>query len=137
MVHLIYVSSATRVMSEEDLEAILEKSRVKNASLGITGMLLYATGNFIQVLEGEKEAVDELYATIEKDERHRDCMLLLEEEITERNFPAWSMGFRHLHELEPMEGYTEFMRQPLGFEAFAKHKDIIVELLYQFKQNNR
>ncbi len=41
MFFLVYVSSATRPVSGEDLRALLETCRKNNAELEITGMLLY------------------------------------------------------------------------------------------------
>ncbi len=64
MFFLVYVSSATRPFSGEDLRALLATCRKNNAELGVTGMLLYKDGNFMQVLEGDEEAVRGLYEKI-------------------------------------------------------------------------
>ena len=53
MYQLIYLSSATEMFTKEKLLALLEQSRPNNARLGITGILLYSNGNFMQTLEGE------------------------------------------------------------------------------------
>ena len=60
MIHLVYVSSATGKLGETDLLDLLEHSRRRNRALDLTGMLLYAGGNFFQVLEGEEKDVDEV-----------------------------------------------------------------------------
>ena len=60
MIHLIYVSSATREMTEEDLIFLLEQSRNRNLRQHVTGMLLFVGGNFIQVLEGDDKDVEEI-----------------------------------------------------------------------------
>jgi hypothetical protein len=59
-------------------------------------MLLYADGNLMQVLEGEKNLVLETYQAIQSDPRHRDLFVLIEEDISSRQFDSWSMGFRQL-----------------------------------------
>ncbi len=41
MIQLTYLSTPTRPMSNDDLMDILEKARLNNAGLGISGMLLY------------------------------------------------------------------------------------------------
>ena len=99
LVSLIYASSAVKRMSQEELLAILEKSRENNEKRNITGMLLYKDGNFLQVLEGEDTAVTDLYYAITKDERHTDLQLLLKREITKRTFSDWEMGFINLEEV--------------------------------------
>lgn len=92
---LLYVSSTKRDLPLLDLEAILAKARANNRSLGITGLLLYVDGGFLQVLEGEKDVIGRLYATIEKDGRHWDAKVLLDSH-SPRNFGEWSMGFKAL-----------------------------------------
>ncbi len=100
---MIYVSSATIHFSDEDLQALLKTSRENNASLGITGMLLFAEDNFIQVIEGEEKALNNLYAKITHDTRHKSCSILMRGELKERNFADWSMGFRKI----PKEDFSE------------------------------
>ena len=74
----------------------MEQCRSKNARLGITGMLLYKDGNFMQVLEGEDSVVRQLAAEIELDRRHKNFTILTEEPIVQRQFGDWSMAFNHL-----------------------------------------
>jgi len=69
MFHLVYVSSAVEPFSKTELVELLHVARANNERLGITGMLLYRDGNFMQVLEGEEPVVRDLYARIERDPR--------------------------------------------------------------------
>src|ERR1700744_226234 len=94
---LLYVSSTRRDFPPPELEGILLKARVKNTTLGVTGLLLYVDGGFLQVLEGEQTIWRELYETIAGDNRHWDARVLLDKEAP-RNFGDWSMGFRVLTE---------------------------------------
>lgn len=91
---LIYVSDL--VGKEAQLSAILESAVRHNQADGITGMLLYSGGNFLQVLEGSVEQVTATYGRICLDPRHKNCMILLEHEVPERQFGRWSMGSRQL-----------------------------------------
>lgn len=93
---LLYVSGATGPVSEADIAQILEASRRNNARLGVTGMLLYADGAFIQVLEGEEETVKALARRISQDRRHRNYMVLCEHHAEARAFGDWQMGFKEL-----------------------------------------
>lgn len=91
LVRLLYVSRSADDMTET-IESILTKSRSHNPSSGITGILCYGGGIFLQAIEGGRSAVSELYNTIQKDPRHHRVELLHFEEITERRFSGWTMG---------------------------------------------
>ncbi len=78
MMFLIYVSSEVAPFSAVELRDLLAKSRSKNAQLGITGMLLYRRGKFMQILEGEEDAVQTLYRKITHDPRHRRIVILFQ-----------------------------------------------------------
>jgi hypothetical protein len=96
MIQLLYVSGASREMSERDLEDILRTSRKNNRDNGITGMLLWADGVFIQILEGEPDRVRRLVSRIQSDPRHCYFMVMHEQTTDERLFSDWSMGFKKL-----------------------------------------
>ena len=91
LVRLLYASRAVD-SSAETLTSILTQSRQFNPINGITGVLCYGGGVFLQAIEGGRQAVSDLYVHIQKDHRHKDVILLHYEEITERRFGGWSMG---------------------------------------------
>lgn len=91
LVRLLYASRATDT-SAGAIEAILAQSRQHNPECGITGILCYGGGIFLQAIEGGRMAVSELYGHIQRDVRHRDVVLLHYEEIEERRFGGWTMG---------------------------------------------
>ncbi|WP_414662840.1 BLUF domain-containing protein [Horticoccus sp. 23ND18S-11] len=115
--HLVYVSSAVAPFSEADLLALLEHSRTNNARCGVTGLLLYHEGNFMQALEGPEPAVRSLHARIVTDPRHYGCITLIQGAIAARSFAGWSMGFRQLNvaHADSAPGYSDFLnyRNPL------------------------
>jgi hypothetical protein len=78
--------------SPEAIEAILSQSRQHNPVSGITGILCYGGGIFLQAIEGGRMQVSELFGHIMKDARHKDVAVLHYEEIEERRFGGWSMG---------------------------------------------
>lgn len=114
LVCLTYVSVATRPMTDDDLIAILESARRNNQELGITGLLLYRDGYFIQALEGDRAVVDPLFDKISQDERHNHVLMVFEDDITERSYGNWSMGFRKISDTLPagLEGYSDFFQDP-------------------------
>ncbi|HNV60985.1 MAG TPA: BLUF domain-containing protein [Rhodoferax sp.] len=91
LLRLLYASRAID-SSPEAIETILAKSRQYNPTCGITGILCYGGGIFLQAIEGGRMAVSELYGHIQKDIRHKDVVLLHYEEISERRFGGWTMG---------------------------------------------
>ena len=101
LVRLMYASRAVAAVNQEELVAILRKSKSNNPSLGITGVLCFSEGIFLQALEGGRSAVNQLYNRIASDPRHTDVELLCYEEIGERRFAGWSMGQVNLSRLNP------------------------------------
>jgi hypothetical protein len=91
LVRLLYASRAVNTQPDA-IEGILAKSRQFNPSSGITGILCYGGGIFLQAIEGGRSAVSELYGHIQQDARHKDVVLLQYEEISERRFSGWTMG---------------------------------------------
>jgi len=91
LVRLLYASRAVNPDSQA-IEEILAKSREGNPGSGITGILCYGGGIFLQAIEGGRNAVNELYGHIQRDARHKDVILLHYEEIEERRFGSWTMG---------------------------------------------
>ena len=101
-------------MSDNHLRDLLKKAREKNETLGITGMLLFRDGFFMQALEGELEDIEALFEIIAKDTRHRDVLLIYKKPIKQRGFPDWTMGFNKIDDksVETIEGYTDFLKNP-------------------------
>lgn len=88
-----YVSRAAEPFDDERLAALLAQSRRANHEHDLSGMLLYRRGRFFQVLEGPADAVDALMTKIRRDPRHDEVRVLLREQIDERRFEEWTMGY--------------------------------------------
>ena len=108
---LVYISSGVDEFTLGALAALLDRSRAKNASLDVTGLLLYCDGTFLQLLEGPRDAVEGLYRTILDDPRHARCMVLEEGPAEARLFPDWRMGFRMFTatQIGNLEGFSDFL----------------------------
>ena len=107
---LIYRSKATVYMGDDDLIDLLCKARRNNAEKGISGLLLYGYGNFIQLLEGPKDIVSDLYhSRISNDPRHREVVMLHAGFTTKRSFKHWSMAFKpiDLEKTKLIDGFTD------------------------------
>ncbi|MEY4122685.1 MAG: hypothetical protein RLZZ457_1523, partial [Pseudomonadota bacterium] len=101
LVRLLYVSRAVHPENPEQTESILTSAREHNLSNGITGVLCYGGGIYLQAIEGGRNQVNALYSQIIKDPRHKDVVILDYQEITERRFGGWTMGHVRLDKLNP------------------------------------
>jgi acylphosphatase len=91
---LIYTCALIENVSSKQLEKIARESRVRNQKLGLTGILLCNDGSVLQVLEGDREIVTDLYNRITEDPRVKNPLILIQRTALNREFPNWSMGFR-------------------------------------------
>ena len=139
MYRLIYVSSAVEHFSGQELEDLLKKCRENNSAAGLTGMLLYRDGNFMQCLEGPKDAVCRLELKIKADPRHRGMLTLLQEENAQPEFSGWAMGFKKLDSPTALEvpGYSNFLDLSLTNEQFQVHPSKSLRLLLTFRNAMR
>jgi hypothetical protein len=101
LVRLLYASRAAVSVDDDALNAILRQCRTNNPGMGVTGVLCFSGGLFMQVLEGGRGVVNRIYNGIVADPRHSDVVLLSYEEISERRFAGWSMGQVNLARLNP------------------------------------
>lgn len=143
MYRTIYISAASGPVDEAVIQGLLEVSRRNNARLGVTGLMLYHDGNFLQVLEGEEAVVTALYDRIALDGRHRGVIRLLGGPITERAFPDWQMGYVPLDALgaEGREGVVSLIAlaqgQDAGTEGALARDRAAALLIRSFLRNQR
>ena len=94
---LSYISknllTGDKLALQSQIESILVSSSKNNFKMGITGALLYSGGYFCQVIEGEEAAIEELFETIQLDNRHAEVTVLYFDKAEERSFSEWSMAF--------------------------------------------
>lgn len=139
MYYLIYVSSAAFPMSSDDLLFLLEQSREKNRRLGVTGMLVYMGGSFMQMLEGDKQVVLELFETIKHDSRHKGVIQVMAGD-KHRNFEDWSMGFSNMDEVGNFPSLDEYLDENLGLRTFqedARHARKFMISFYRTDQSSQ
>lgn len=90
---IVYVSSAVRLLEQADIDHLLHRARARNATEGITGLLLYRDGAFMQYIEGPRAPLMKVYASILADRLHHHVTQLLDEGIDAREFAGWAMGY--------------------------------------------
>ena len=133
---LIYISSATRLMSGQELHDLLEDARERNRARGITGMLLYKGGNFMQLLEGDRDTVRDVFASIGRDPRHKDVIQLLTKEIDRRCFEDWSMGFIDMEKVSDSPEFHHYIRQSLDPRRFQEDSMFAYRFITSFNERN-
>jgi hypothetical protein len=107
--HCIYASAA-RDFTDVALRELLGQARFRNTQAGVSGILLYTSGSFFQVLEGAPEVVDATFARIVKDARHEKVTVINREPIAHRSFEDWSMGYSSIsrEDLQRIVGSNDF-----------------------------
>ena len=138
MKRMIYCSQAVQDVSPEELVALLEVSRRNNQRSGLSGMLLYSSQSFLQVLEGDPEALATTYARIIADDRHTNLRLLLDAEVAEPLFPDWTMGFEHVDEddlADDLDGFIPEMDYPLVNPDLISNAGVAQTLLTLYAKN--
>lgn len=137
MFHVIYVSEAARPMSQADLLELLEVSRRRNARLLLTGLLLYADGKFMQVLEGKEVSVREVFDVILQDQRHSNVVTLKLEAKPRRHFPDWTMAFENLEGSVRLAPAVSQFLEP-GFEGgtLRDGDEAVYQLLREFRNEH-
>ncbi|WP_421716570.1 BLUF domain-containing protein [Arcobacter arenosus] len=134
MYRILYTSSATKNLDDKELEEILEKSRINNQKKDVTGLLIVKGRTFLQCLEGEKDDVLSIYEKISNDERHTNIIDLFEEDIDERLFPQWSMGYKNIKHLSDIK--SEKLKNFNTSEEFEESKDDILDIFKEFIEAN-
>ena len=134
---IIYTSTATDLFGSAELKDMLKGSVQRNRRAGITGLLLFKDGCFMQVLEGEEDAVKKLFAKICRDPRHHNIIPLIQEPVERRHFPDSAMAFPDLDapKLRELPGYSDFLNTPLNGDLYAKNVPKCQRVLLYFKKN--
>ena len=139
MYQIIYVSTAAEPIGKDGLIELLKQSRANNERDGITGMLLYKAGRFMQAIEGQEEDVTELYEVIKRDLRHKNVDTLRSEYRPSRDFPNWSMGFQNLDtdNCAHQDGFTKFLENNFNLDYFDETVTEAHAFLLTFKRDSR
>ena len=122
----------------EELVALLELSRGNNERAGLSGMLLYSSQSFLQVLEGEEGPLRATYARILADDRHMNLRMLSNADVPAPMFPDWTMGFEHVDDEEladDLDGFTPATMYPLVNPDLITNAGVATTLLNLYAKN--
>lgn len=111
---------------------MLDRARERNREYGVTGLLLYCEGNFMQYIEGGQDAITAIFGIILADALHRDVTTLVDEPVMRREFEGWSMAYAPAHEDELAQlTAAEWHPRPAGI-GIEPHRAKGKKLLRQF-----
>lgn len=138
MIRVTYVSHISEPLSSQQLLALLLQCRTNNAAQGITGMLIYGNGTFLQTLEGDEDVIDPLMEEISKDGRHEDIRLLTRRPIESRQYADWNMGFAQVTDeaLKDVDGLKDFAAEDFTFDYLIGHEPVVASLMEHFREPN-
>lgn len=131
LVRLVYSSQSNQLVDWSMVKDILASAQPNNEDKDVTGILLNSGMTFLQVLEGDKETVRDLYNHISKDQRHYDCEIHALERIDDRAFGNWKMcGFdvKRLSDEDKDKVLTKYGDEN-GELFIPRNKDSILELV--------
>ncbi len=133
---VVYVSASTRPFSPERLATLVTRSRERNSIAGITGMMLYKDGYFLQAIEGGKKEVCGLRDRIMGDPRHGSFIVLQDGPVGRREFPDWTMGFQDLEESDVRHDpeFSRLLKTLLHEERFSVNPGQAIRLLLSFAE---
>jgi len=129
--YITYISTANENTSLNGLKALLDKSRTFNSQEGITGLLLYVEGDFIQTIEGKFEKVLNLYSKILKDKRHSNPIKVADGHTEERQFKEWSMSGVSLSykKICEIDGFKSYNREVIFNTGESEEKHPAVKIM--------
>lgn len=128
---LIYTSSARSALDRAALAEILRIARRNNHAVGLTGLLAYHAGSFLQLLEGEEENVAVVFARIQRDPRHGEFRVLFRDQAPEPEFGEWSMAYIDL--TESARGSSGYVEYGTAFDQAVKDKTQARRVFRNFK----
>ena len=136
MIQVSYVSRLSQPMSSEQLLALLMQCRDNNAAQGVTGMLLYGNGTFLQVIEGDAPVIDGLVEKIWADPRHAEKKLLHRREISRREYADWSMAFERISDegFWSVEGLKDFSARDFNYDYLVGHQPLVSALMDRYRE---
>ena len=91
MRRVIYTSQSRLEEKLGELDKLVEQASILNNAVGITGMLWADGGRFVQVLEGDEDAVSDTLKRIGNDPRHNGMEIFCDRGVVHRMFGTWGM----------------------------------------------
>lgn len=139
---IVYWSSAVRLLEETEIVRIIERARHRNAAEGITGVLLYSDGNFMQYIEGPYEPLTRVYQSIKDSPLHKNVIELYSSAVAAREFAQWSMAYRiagrkRFLELSQASWLVDQLNPPSGSDVLPSINRVLLRQFWQAGESRR
>jgi hypothetical protein len=130
----VYRSKARSDITDADIDAILGISRRHNETSGVTGMLLFGRGYFVQLIEGTGPAVERTYRRILSHPLHDDAVLLYDGSGEPRRFPGWALGFARMEPFPHVSSVANFLQHDHEADPYGFGAEAALALLLDFRR---
>jgi hypothetical protein len=110
MLQIAYFSTATDRQDPELINGILSVARARNARDDISGLLVAGGNRYMQVIEGPRRPMLDLWNSIRADSRHCAVTELVNRRVLKRCFQGWSMAFRREPKLGDLDTFPQTLR---------------------------
>ncbi|MCL5130053.1 BLUF domain-containing protein [Algibacter sp. L4_22] len=125
---ICYISHSVEHKSQEKLKTLYNKAKINNSKQGITGILIYKNQTFLQVLEGEKNTVNEVFERIKIDPRHQHVLKVVDTSIEQIIFQDYHFGFTIVDNKQAIKNLHNYLEWLRGAEnKFANQIIVMVE----------
>jgi hypothetical protein len=134
---LLYTSEAVNDFNQQQMLELLNQARTNNQRRGVTGLLIYHKKEFMQLIEGEKEEILELWRTIKVDKRHYASKAIYHGAINERGFSDWSIAFQNIDKLDisKLIGFSDILTKGFKNDLVAVNPSTTRNLMLSIKNN--
>lgn len=127
---ICYVSTASGNVKEEDIKKLLDSTARYNNAHDIRGILLYAEGNYFQILEGEKKLVEEIYSDIQKDPRHQNIIQVVGKDLKQGAFDGYKAEMVNESNKSDYNLVKEYMQQVENLDS--KTQEVVKRMMEVF-----
>lgn len=124
---LCYISKQKDSLSSSNLEDLFQFVVETNTTLNISGVLLHNNNFFLQVLEGDKDSIQDLFAKIRRDQRHHELLLILNQKVDNRIFNNYEATFSVLKSREDIERLNNYLSTDSFKDKYSENIKTLIE----------
>lgn len=124
---LCYISKQKEILSSSNLEDLFQFVVKTNTTLNISDVLLHNNNFFLQVLEGDKDSIQDLFAKIRRDQRHHELLLILNQKVENRIFNNYEATFSVLKSKEDIERLNNYLSTNSFKDKYSENIKTLIE----------
>jgi len=135
---IIFVSSAIQNFTSDELLGFLNTFRAERLKKNLSGIILYANGNALSMIEGEKEVVETEFNLTKSCPNHHDIIKIYDKAIPHRYFENYSLAFKVIGNasLKSIDDFATDENREYWDECLLLTDDPIIKIIKDFIRNN-